>query len=59
MENNYYQKYLKYKSKYLELKNLIGSGACFDKHGRGNSCKKCCEDLSTTDKVNKCKNTCK
>jgi hypothetical protein len=26
MNDNYYQKYLKYKTKYLELKKLIGGG---------------------------------
>ncbi len=28
MEVDYYSKYLKYKSKYLELKEQIGGGSC-------------------------------
>ena len=46
MENNYYQKYLKYKSKYLELKKLGGGLNCTRGVGQSiesvSSCKTCC-----------------
>ncbi len=49
MENNYYQKYLKYKSKYLELKKQLGGADdkhCYnyDKTPTHKGCLKCCED---------------
>ena len=41
--DNYYQKYLKYKSKYLELKSIIGGGG---------KCNKCTgKELDTNNKL--------
>ena len=61
MEINYYQKYLKYKSKYLELKKLIGSGkSCAETYPtNGSKCRSCCNVKIKDYKANKsCRGRC-
>ncbi len=59
MENNYYQKYLKYKSKYLELKKQLGgTKTCAEEYPNQKSlCLMCCRITNDEDKTT-CPNTC-
>jgi hypothetical protein len=66
MENNYYQKYLKYKSKYLELKKQLGGNGhpCYNNPTEG--CIECCNSnagnngvANMTELTQNCYNKCK